>query len=128
MMNSYDPMVAPDPQAWLEIDEGERILLVEDYHRRKKIRMPNVHLHASFQCVVENQVAMGGDTPAADKLQELMREGLDRHEALHAIASVVARMFYGVMKHEIAGDANDWYNREVKKLTIKSWQETAGES
>ena len=121
-MNSYDPMVAPEPKEWLAMDEGERLKLVEDYHRRKKIRMPNVRAHASFQAIVENQIAMGSESPAADKLRELMREGLDRHEALHAIASVVGRMFYGVMKNEITGDPNVWYAKELKKLTKKSWQ------
>jgi 2',3'-cyclic-nucleotide 2'-phosphodiesterase (5'-nucleotidase family) len=68
----------------------------------------------------------GGETPAADKLRELMREGLDRHEALHAIASVVAKWYYNLMKNELTGDPNLWYARELKKLTKKTWQESMG--
>jgi hypothetical protein len=30
----YDPLEAPDPEEWMELDEQERIDLVRDYHRR----------------------------------------------------------------------------------------------
>jgi hypothetical protein len=31
-MDKYDPSVPPDPQAWLQLDEQERIDLVAAYH------------------------------------------------------------------------------------------------
>ncbi len=31
----------PHPQEWLALDEGERIDLAEDYHRRVRVRHPN---------------------------------------------------------------------------------------
>jgi len=32
----YDPLEAPDPEEWLELDEHERIELVRDYHGRAR--------------------------------------------------------------------------------------------
>lgn len=123
-MISYDPMVAPNPKEWLAMDEGERLLLVEQYHRRKKLRMPNVRAHAAFHVIVENQNAMGDELPVAAKLRQLRREGLVRHDAVHTIASVVARMQYYLLKRELEGDPNLWYNRELQRLTKKSWEES----
>ena len=40
-MNKYNPLKAPDPAEWLAMDEGERMALVREYHRRAKIRLPN---------------------------------------------------------------------------------------
>jgi hypothetical protein len=53
----YDPLEAPDPEEWLELDEQERIDLVRDYHRRAGIRLPNEKLHA----IVEAQIASAED-------------------------------------------------------------------
>jgi hypothetical protein len=42
-MKRYD---APDPQAWLELDEQERIDLAIEYHRRYHLQMgqsPKLH-------------------------------------------------------------------------------------
>ena len=33
-MTKYDPERAPNPEEWLELDEQERIILAEQYHRR----------------------------------------------------------------------------------------------
>lgn len=123
-MDSYDPLVAPDPDEWLAMDEMERTALVEDYHRRQKTRLPNLQAHAVFHVIAENQAAMGSETPAADKLQALMREGLDRHEAVHAIASVIAKMYHRVMQKENIDDLNRWYAEELQELTKKKWEES----
>ena len=85
-----DPLEAPEPKEWLAIDEAERIQLAQDYYRRARVRLPNEKLHAVFHVVVENQIALGDEIPVQSTLQRLMVEGLDRHEAIHAIASVLA--------------------------------------
>jgi hypothetical protein len=122
-MNDYDPMIAPDPEEWLATDEAERMLLVEQFHQKKKIRLPNVRAHAIFHVIVENQLAMGDVTPATEKLQELMRDGLDRHDAIHAIGSVIAHMHFKLMRGEEIGELNAWYERELKKMTKQRWLE-----
>ena len=65
MLERYDPLRAPASQEWLDMGELSRIALVENYHRRAGIRLPNVRLHATFHVIVENQAALGDETPAA---------------------------------------------------------------
>jgi hypothetical protein len=81
-MKSYDPRKAPDPQQWLAFTELERITLVRDYHRHKRVRLPNEQVHAITHAIVENQIALGDETPVRRTLQQLMGEGLDRHQAI----------------------------------------------
>jgi hypothetical protein len=88
-MQRYDPLKAPDPEQWLALDEQERIELARDYHRRKGIRLLNATLHATAHAIVENQIALGDETPARRTAQRLMDEGRDRHEAIHAVGMVL---------------------------------------
>jgi hypothetical protein len=53
--------VAPDPSRWPEIDEQERIMLVEAYHRRAGIEFPNMTVHATMHSIIESRVAMGDE-------------------------------------------------------------------
>jgi Domain of unknown function (DUF1841) len=89
MTKPYDPLEAPTPEEWLDMDEQERLHLIEDYHRRAGIHLPNVAAHASLHCIVENQLTLGDAIPVRKTLERLMREGVDRHEAIHAVASVL---------------------------------------
>src|SRR5207249_12180852 len=80
----YHPHHAPDPEAWLALDEGERTELVLQYHRRARVRLPNARLHATIHVVVENQVALGDEIPDRRTLDRLRAEGPDRREHDHA--------------------------------------------
>jgi hypothetical protein len=40
--------------------------------------------------MVEAQIALGDETPASRIAQRLIGEGLDRHDAIHAIGMVLA--------------------------------------
>jgi hypothetical protein len=62
--------------------------LVSRHHTGQRIRLPNETIHAAIHLIVENQVALGDAFPANGVLLRLMKEGLDRHEAIHAIGSV----------------------------------------
>ena len=88
-MRRYDPLIAPTPEEWLALTETERMRLAVDYHRRARVRLPNLRVHAVVHAIVEAQIAMGDETPAQRIAQRLMDEGLDRHEAIHAIGSVL---------------------------------------
>jgi hypothetical protein len=117
----YDPDVGPDPEEWLELDEDERIMLVLSYHRGARERLENAHLHASMHVVVENQVA-SPDLPVRTTLERLQAEGLGRHDAVHAIASVVASHLFEVMKGTIAGDdPHGPYWARLRELTAERW-------
>lgn len=126
----YDPEAAPDAARWQELDEDEQIMLVEAYHRRAGVELANTRVHAVMHVVIENQVAEGDELPVRRAIERLMGEGLDRHEAVHAVASVLAAHLNDTLK---AGAANNAaYNAAVERLTAESWraefgQETEGD-
>ncbi len=72
--------------------------------------------------IVENQVALGDSYPAKAVLHRLMREGLDRHQAVHAIASVLSEEIYHGLKNRGATDLNDSYMKKLARLTAESWR------
>lgn len=122
-MQRYDPFAAPDPEAWLALDEQERFTLVEDYHRRMRIRVPNPRMHAVVHAIVETQIALGDETPARDTLQRLVNEGLDRHDAIHAVGSVLVGYMNDLMKAaESDADPNPQYFAELERLTAAGWR------
>ena len=119
----YDAIEQPDPEIWLELDETERVDLVIDYHRRIGVQLESLELHAMAHVVVENQAALGEATPVPETLERLMDEGLDRHEAVHAIGSILMRIvFEAAHMPEDDGDINSNYNRELTMLTAAGWR------
>ena len=124
-MKAYDPEVAPDPVEWLELDEQHRIDLAERYHHAARIKLPNTKAHAVFHAIVENQIAEGLE-PVLRAMERLTGQGLSRHDAVHAIGSVVADQLYEVMKTEDedhASTAQARYNAAVERLTAKQWRQ-----
>jgi len=127
-MNIYNPDRTINPLEWNFLDEQERLYLVERYHRKKRIKMPNSREHAIFHVIVENQVALGAEIPAQKTLERLMREGLSRHDAFHAIGSVLAGHIFDLMKHGAKDqDVNADYNRQLEELTAEGWLKSANE-
>ena len=121
-MDSYDPD-APGSSDWLETDEVERIELVASYHRRHKVSLPNAQLHAVIHVVVENQLALG-ETVVVETLARLQKEGLSRHDALHAIGSVLAADLYELMQDgtKATDGAYRGYLESLQKLTARNWR------
>ena len=122
-MNSYDPDVSPPTADWLQTDEGERVVLVTSYHRRKNTRLPNAQLHAVVHVMVENQLALGEEV-VVKTLARLQTEGLNRHDAVHAIGSVLAGDLYKLM-HDSSDASSDAYRRyleALQRLTAKDWR------
>jgi len=120
----YDPLEAPEPKEWLAADEAERIQLAQDYHRHERVRLPNEKLHAVFHVVVENQIALGVEIPVQSTLQRLMAEGLDRHEAIHAIASVLAEFMHDLVNNPASNtESNQAYFAALQRLTAEGWLE-----
>ena len=121
-MERYDPEKQIDPEVWNTLDEDKREHLVEQYHRKKRIKMPSLRMHVMLHVVVENQIALGDDFPAEKTLGRLMREGLSRHDAVHAIASVAASHLFGLMKHgPTSKDPNADYCRKLEEVTAADW-------
>ena len=119
-MDRYDPDQAPDPAQWSALSEAERIALVEDHHRRAGVRVPNMRVHAGTHAVIESQAALGNELPVRRAIQRLMDGGLDRHEAVHAVGSVLANTIFAISKdRDVSQEA---YNAAVEELTVESWR------
>lgn len=118
----YDPLQAPDAVGWLDTEEGERITLALDFHSRARAELPNARLHATLHVIVENQVALGDETPVQVKVRQLMAQGLDRHEAIHAIASVLIKYLSDLTQN---GPPNDDTHRRyysaLRRLNARTW-------
>ena len=122
-MEKYQPLKCPNAQEWLELDEYERVFLVREFHEESDEPLPDDarELHASIHVVVENQIAME-HVPVPATVDRLIRQGLDRHEAIHAVGAVVSENIYDLT----AGNETSWdhnkYRRRVEKLTAKRWR------
>ena len=115
----YDPMVSPVASKWLELDEGERISVIAIYHKDAKIKLPNETVHACMHAVVENQLAE--KLPVTVRaLERLIAEGLDRHNAVHAIGCVVSSHIFTMMKESKQFDMAQ-FERDLSRLTRESW-------
>lgn len=115
----YDPDVAPSASQWLDLDESERIALVEESH---DANMPNLRVHAAVHATVETQIAL--KLPSViDAVARLQSQGLDRHDTIHAIGSVLAGHMWELVRGDIptGGDANAQYFAALDRLTAESW-------
>ena len=122
-MRRYDPLAAPAPEEWLSLDEGERIRLVDEYHRRARVRLPSRKAHAIFHVVIENQIAAGDEIPVRGTLARLMDEGLDRHEAIHAIGTALSEHIWNLWHQtEPKADPNAPYFAALDRLTAEEWR------
>ena len=125
----YNPLKAPDPKRWLAIDEAIRLKMVVSYHRKKRFDLPNERIHAAIHMVVENQVAMGDELPVSATLDRMMNEGLDRHDAIHAVGSVLAGRMWEMSQSDADPqmDPNESYFDDLAKLTAQGWIEEYSE-
>ncbi|HBG07531.1 MAG: hypothetical protein A2075_03860 [Geobacteraceae bacterium GWC2_58_44] len=128
-MEKYDPTIAPDPVEWLELDEQERVDMAVTYHEAAKIKLPNVTLHAVVHVVVENQIAEGLQSTVRAMERLVVKDRLSRHDALHAIGSVVSEHMVAAMKttdSNYASTAQARYDTAVDRLTAKKWKRLYG--
>ena len=65
------------------------------------------------------------DEPVVRALARLMKEGLSRHDAVHAIGSVVAEEIYDLIKVKDAPEtARARYYAAIERLTAATWRES----
>ena len=116
------PSRRPMPKGGWRWDDGERIERVQAWHRKARVRLPNAKVHAVLHTVVETQIAM--KLPAVTgAMARLMAEGLDRHEAVHAVGSVLITHIADLLADKTAGgDPNEKYYAELDQLTAESWR------
>jgi Na+/phosphate symporter len=128
MSTNYDPLKGPDPEEWKSLEEEERIERVLSYHLEEGMEVPNAHVHSAIHAVVEYQIALGKEYPVQKALQRLMKEGLDRHDSIHAIGAVLSKYL-----RQVGTDTNksedftaDYFD-EVRQLTVQKWIDEFGE-
>jgi hypothetical protein len=115
----YDPEVAPDPVEWLATAEADRLAAVRRHHQGSKYDIERPELHAAIHLVVENQLAERHPAATA-AMDRLIAEGL-RHEALHAIGSIVAAEMFDIINSKRAHDP-EAYSQKLQGLTAVAWR------
>lgn len=130
VIGEYDPFVEPDADEWCAADEQSRIDAITRYHLREGFKAESLTAHAAIHGIVENQIAMGDELPVRRTLRRLMAEGLDRHDAIHAIGSVLIGHINELVRNadlgdaEAEGDSNAPYYSELERLTAKNWRKS----
>jgi hypothetical protein len=121
----YNPDVTPDPGEWLALPESERIRLAQSFHVAAKVKVPSMKAHAAIHAAVENQVASGYG-PSKRAVARLQSEGLSRHEAIHAIGSVIAQFIYELGQWQTEEQRVSFQSRmgeAIEGLHSKDWLE-----
>lgn len=122
---AYDAARVQEPAAWLGMGDTVKVQAVEHHHRSLTAHpdIPDANLHALMHVIVENQLA-GGDPPEVQAtLARLSQAGLTRHEAIHAIGSVVAEAIFNIVKTKTAFDRGA-AARALSRLKPESWRFT----
>ena len=84
--------------------------------------MPSIRVHTALHATIETQIAMKLPN-VVDAITRLRAEGLDRHDAIHAIASVLAERIWHALRRDPAPlDPNAEYFAALDKLTAASWR------
>ena len=123
MSASYNPLVAPDPEYWLLLDEDERIDMVKAFHKKHRIRLPNLQMHSGLHAMIENQMAEGEDA-VVRAMDRLLAQGLDRHDAIHALCWVFSLQLFEQMKSPSTSpesSLNDSYLAAVERVNAQDW-------
>jgi len=120
-IESYDPHVPPDALAWLETDEKQRVELVKAYHHSIG-EMSQEVVHSTLHVIVENQAIMGDKMPVKEKLRQLMAQGLDRHDAIHAISIALVKHLDRLSRTITPqGDQEERYFAEVRRMSARKY-------
>lgn len=122
-LDRYDPHCEPDAEAWLAADQDERAVLVMDYHCEAGIKLERNAVHAAMHTIIETQIATGGEMlPVRVKIRQLMAQGLDRHDALHAVGGVMLEQMQRMVRtgREWSEDSDRYFNA-LRRLTARKW-------
>ncbi len=121
IMKNYHPSHTPSPEEWLELDESLRIDLVRKSHDAAGVEFEKgaENIHSVIHVIVENQLAMEVE-PVPSTISKLIRQGLSRHESIHAIGAVLSEDLFEVMKNGQEHNIKK-YRKRLDKLTAKRW-------
>lgn len=119
----YDPDLPPAPPEWLGLGEEQRLALVLAHHSESATPQAKARLHAAIHVVVENQLALGDPAVVAETLRRLQREGLSRHDSIHAIGTAVSQLLVELSNAPAAdrSAAMQRYGEALARLTAKGF-------
>jgi hypothetical protein len=120
---TYDASHAPVPDEWMATDDESKRAAIEAHHRALGVAARPIH--AELHLIVENQLAAGDPPEARAALDRLVGEGLERHEALHAIGSVVATALWNITRRG-APVGRDAMARALEALRASDWRAERG--
>lgn len=121
-LDSYNPNNAVNNVNWLALDETIKIKLVQDFHLDLALDLSDdaLKVHSLIHVIVENQLTTGVGV-ANETVEKLMRQGLERHESIHAIGAIISEDIFNVMKGDSIEFSFKKYRRKLEKLTAKRW-------
>jgi hypothetical protein len=86
-----------------------------------ELAQEHLRAHLLIHEIVEKQLAEGDPPEVGRVLHRLLANGLSRHEAIHAIGTVVAREALAMMKQGRPLD-QEAYVRELQNLTVENYR------
>jgi hypothetical protein len=94
-----------------------------DWTKLNRISLPNHRLHAAIHVIVENQIALGEEV-VVEALDRLRRQGLSRHDAIHAIGMVLNEHIFNVLKSggEPTPELHAPYSERLKHFSADDWR------
>lgn len=107
-------------EAWLSLEESDRVVLVREAHER--VRAPvgqNPDAHATLHVAVENRLA-AGDRAVVAAYERFRGAGIGRHTTVHALASVVTRHMMAVLESREGFD-QETADRDFDALDPAAW-------
>ncbi len=121
-METYNPLRHQNAEEWLALDEYERIRLVKEYHENyDDVADDALEVHAVIHVIVENQLALEVEFVPAT-IAKLTRQGLDRHEAIHAVGAIITDNIFDLLKGNIEEISPKRHRRKLERLTAKRWR------
>lgn len=97
------------------------VLAEHERHPHPGVEGARMKLHLSLHVVAETQIRRRNPPVVAETLERLMREGLDRHEAIHAIGTVIAEEVMQVVGGKQRYD-EIVYAEKLRELSAAAWR------
>jgi hypothetical protein len=119
-MKKYEPLIQEEKGEWLKLDDEKRIELVKAYHEEleEEFEGESLSLHCAMHVIVENQVAQGEEY-VENAVARITRQGLSKHEAVHAIAAIISEEIYNLPRGNTSKFSIKKYRRKLEKITAK---------
>jgi hypothetical protein len=102
----YDPndLRGPDPKRWMAASEDARVASIAHFHELTGAEYgENFELHAAIHGAIESQLAAGSPPELTGALDRLIKGGVNRHDAVHAVGAALATHLFDTARAE--GDA-----------------------